>query len=34
VYSEFEDQYQKFGLLSLSLLVIGMLLSTKKKNHE
>ena len=34
VYSEFKDQYQKFGLLSLSLLVIGMLLSTKKKNHE
>ena len=31
VYSEFEDQYQKFGLLSLSLLVIGMLLKTQKR---
>ena len=31
VYSEYEDQYQKFGLMSLSLLIISMFISTRKK---
>ncbi len=31
VYSEFEDQYQKFGLLSLSLMTIGMMIGSQRK---
>ena len=31
VYSEYEDQYQKFGLMSLSLLIVSMFISTRKK---
>tara|TARA_Y100000748_G_scaffold276475_1_gene252887 strand:+ start:20714 stop:21712 length:999 start_codon:yes stop_codon:yes gene_type:complete len=30
VYSEFEEQYQKFGLLSLCLMIASMLISTRK----
>ena len=30
VYSEFEEQYQKFGILSLCLMITGMLISTRK----
>ena len=30
VYSEFEEQYQKFGILSLCLMIISMLISTRK----
>jgi hypothetical protein len=31
VYSEFEDQYQKFGLLSLSFMTIGMMIGSQRK---
>ena len=30
VYSEFEEQYQKFGILSLCLMIVSMLISTRK----
>ena len=30
VYSEFEEQYQKFGILSLCLMIASMLISTRK----
>ena len=30
VYSEFEEQYQKFGILSLCLMITSMLISTRK----
>lgn len=30
VYSDFEEQYQKFGLLSLCLMIASMLISTRK----
>ena len=30
VYSEFEEQYQKFGILSLCLMIVSMMISTRK----
>ncbi len=31
IYTDFEEQYQKFGILSLLLMMISMLISTRKK---
>jgi Ca-activated chloride channel family protein len=30
IYSDFEEQYQKFGIISLLLMIISMLISTRK----
>ena len=34
VYSEYEDQYQSFGLLSVGLMMVGMLMPTRNKKQE
>ena len=31
IYTDFEEQYQKFGILSLLLMMVSMLISTRKK---
>ncbi len=34
VYSEYEDQYQSFGILSVGLMMVGMLMPTRNKKQE
>ena len=34
VYSEYEDRYQSFGILSVCLMMVGMLMPTRNKKQE
>ena len=34
IYSEYEDQYQKFGIFSLVLLIASMLISSRRNNNN
>ena len=31
IYSEYEDRFQSFGLLSMGMMIIGILLPTSKR---
>jgi hypothetical protein len=34
VYSEYEDRYQSFAILSVSLMLAGILMPTRNKKQE
>ena len=34
IYSEYEDRYQSFAVLSMGLMLAGMLMPTRNKHEE
>jgi len=34
MYSEYEDRFQSFAILSLGLMIVGMLMPTRNKAQE
>ncbi len=34
IYSEYEDRYQSFAILSMGLMVVGMLIPTRSKGDD
>ena len=34
IYSEYEDRYQSFAILSMGLMVVGMLMPTRAKQND